>query len=86
MTENHLYRDTHYQDRTLRCCDCDQDFVFSAGEQAFFYSKRPPLADPKRCKACREFRQRTIHPPSDLDSAIARVRTVYGGDDRRGML
>ena len=86
MTDNHFYRDNQYQDRVICCCDCGQDFVFTAGEQAFFYSKRPPLADPKRCKACREFRKRTIRPLVEPDSAITRVRARHRDRGQRGAL
>jgi hypothetical protein len=37
-----------YQDRTLTCRDCSEEFTFSAGEQAFFSSKGL-LNDPQRC-------------------------------------
>ena len=50
----------NFQDRALICLDCGAEFVFSAGEQRFFWSKG--LAEPKRCPACRELRKRTIIP------------------------
>ncbi|MBI4020691.1 MAG: zinc-ribbon domain containing protein [Candidatus Aenigmarchaeota archaeon] len=28
--------ESKFEDRVLRCKDCDDDFVFSAGEQEFF--------------------------------------------------
>lgn len=41
-----------YQDRTLRCRDCEMDFIWTAGEQAFYASKN--LSNqPARCPACR---------------------------------
>ncbi len=41
-----------FQDRVLTCVDCGTDFLFTAGEQAFFYTKQ--FANPpKRCKACK---------------------------------
>ena len=49
-----------FKDKTLKCCDCGESFGFSAGEQAFFYSKQ--LSEPRRCKPCRELRKRTILP------------------------
>jgi len=52
------YRD--FRDKVLRCCDCDHSFVWTAGEQSFYFSKG--LADVKRCPACRELRKRTINP------------------------
>jgi CxxC-x17-CxxC domain-containing protein len=44
-------------DRTLRCRDCGDDFIFSAGEQRFFAEKG--LAnDPQRCTSCRAVARR----------------------------
>ena len=41
-----------FTDRILRCGDCGQDFVFTAGEQLFFFDKQFKN-DPKRCKPCK---------------------------------
>ncbi len=41
-----------FQDKVLKCADCGSDFVFTAGEQLFFYDKQFKNA-PKRCKACK---------------------------------
>jgi hypothetical protein len=41
-----------YQDRSLTCRDCAEEFSFSAGEQAFFASKGL-TNDPQRCPSCR---------------------------------
>jgi CxxC-x17-CxxC domain-containing protein len=41
-----------YSDKVLKCADCGQDFIFTAGEQLFFQD-RQFKNDPKRCKACK---------------------------------
>jgi CxxC-x17-CxxC domain-containing protein len=41
-----------FTDRILKCSDCGSDFVFTAGEQLFFYDKQFKN-DPKRCKLCK---------------------------------
>ena len=41
-----------FADRFLKCSDCGNDFVFTAGEQLFFYDKQFKN-DPKRCKLCK---------------------------------
>jgi len=51
-------KSSKYQDVTLLCVDCEQDFIFTAEEQQFFYSKG--LATPKRCKPCRKARKDSI--------------------------
>jgi len=44
-----------FQDRMLKCVDCGEDFVFTAGEQLFFHDKQFKNL-PKRCKACKQKR------------------------------
>lgn len=42
-------------DVTIRCVDCEDEFVFTAGEQAY-YAERG-LRPPKRCKPCRDYKR-----------------------------
>ena len=42
-----------YEDKTLVCKDCGNEFVFSAGEQEF-YAEKGLTNEPKRCKSCRD--------------------------------
>ena len=41
-----------FVDRMLKCADCGTDFIFTAGEQLFFFD-RQFKNDPKRCKLCK---------------------------------
>jgi CxxC-x17-CxxC domain-containing protein len=41
-----------YTDKVLRCMDCNEEFIFTAGEQLFFADKGLKN-DPKRCKPCK---------------------------------
>jgi CxxC-x17-CxxC domain-containing protein len=45
----------NFEDRILVCADCNGEFVFTAGEQLFFYDKQFKN-DPKRCKPCKSRR------------------------------
>ncbi|MBQ5335269.1 MAG: zinc-ribbon domain containing protein [Oscillospiraceae bacterium] len=45
-----------FEDRTLICTECGQEFVFTAGEQEF-YQEKGFTNDPKKCKACRDARK-----------------------------
>lgn len=46
-------------DKIIRCLDCEKEFVFSTGEQAFYRLKK--LSEPHRCQSCRNRgRQSTI--------------------------
>jgi hypothetical protein len=77
-----------YIDKVLRCVDCDADFVFEAGEQAFFMAKMPPLQEPKRCPSCRKRRRETIarepvpHQRPDRFDPTRRWRDLYPNGDR----
>lgn len=42
-----------FQDETLQCRDCGQEFVFTAGEQEF-YAERGFQNKPSRCRDCRQ--------------------------------
>jgi CxxC-x17-CxxC domain-containing protein len=41
-----------FVDRILTCADCGGEFIFTAGEQLFFFDKQFKN-DPKRCKPCK---------------------------------
>jgi CxxC-x17-CxxC domain-containing protein len=40
------------EDKTLRCRDCNNEFVFTEGEQAF-YKEKGFENEPQRCPDCR---------------------------------
>ena len=42
-----------YEDKTLVCKECGNEFVFTAGEQEF-YAEKGFVNEPQRCKACRD--------------------------------
>jgi len=43
----------HLQDRFIHCVDCEEDFVWTVGEQTFFRDKGLQN-EPKRCKSCKQ--------------------------------
>ena len=45
-----------YEDKTLTCKECGNEFVFTAGEQEF-YAEKGFVNEPQRCKACRDARK-----------------------------
>ena len=45
-----------YEDKTLVCKDCGKEFIFSAGEQAF-YAEKGFQNEPGRCPTCRAARR-----------------------------
>ena len=42
-------------DKTLTCRDCGEEFVFTAGEQAFYQERG--FSEPQRCNNCRQKRK-----------------------------
>ena len=50
-----------YEDKTLICKECGNEFVFTAGEQEF-YAEKGFVNEPQRCKACRQARKNASKP------------------------
>ena len=48
-----------FEDKTLICKECGNEFVFTAGEQEF-YAEKGFENEPQRCKACRDARKQAI--------------------------
>ena len=66
-----------FTDRILKCSDCGNEFVFTAGEQLFFYDKQFKN-DPKRCKLCKAKRAglgRTANATGAVTLPLSRTET-----------
>jgi len=59
------------EDQRIKCVDCGEEFIFTAGEQAFYREKGLTNA-PTRCKACREKRKAERGQGSGAPSGGAR--------------
>ena len=57
-----------YEDKTLVCKDCGNEFVFTAGEQEF-YAEKGFENEPQRCKACRDARKAEIKSKREMFTA-----------------
>ena len=57
-----------YEDKTLVCKECGNEFVFTAGEQEF-YAERGFQNEPQRCKACRDARKNATRGPREFFTA-----------------
>ncbi|HZI89387.1 MAG TPA: zinc-ribbon domain containing protein [Candidatus Polarisedimenticolia bacterium] len=55
-------------DKSIKCRDCGEEFVFTAGEQAF-YKERGFQHEPTRCRRCREEKKRQGGGISTLGTA-----------------
>ncbi len=58
-----------YEDKTLICKDCGNEFVFTAGEQEF-YAEKGFENEPQRCKDCRVARKNAIRQSREMHDVI----------------
>ena len=63
-----------FVDRLLTCSDCGGEFIFTAGEQLFFFDKQFKN-DPKRCKPCKSKRSGAAPRPGNGPAAAGLSRT-----------
>ncbi len=70
-----------FQDKVLVCRDCGKEFLFSAGEQAF-YAEKGFQNEPTRCRNCRTARKggASIAPDSGSRPLFAAVCSECGKD------
>lgn len=58
-----------YEDKTLVCKDCGNEFIFTAGEQEF-YAEKGFENEPQRCKDCRIARKNSNREKRELYTAV----------------
>ena len=58
-----------YEDKILVCKECNNEFVFTAGEQEF-YAEKGFVNEPQRCKSCRDARKAAAKAPRELHDAV----------------
>lgn len=63
------------EDTTLQCCDCECDFVFSGGDQAFF--ARNGFAAPVRCTECRAAKKAARPQPQEIECCDCKTMFMF---------
>ena len=58
-----------YEDKTLICKDCGNEFVFTSGEQEF-YAEKGFQNEPQRCKPCRVARKQAIKSAKEMHTIV----------------
>lgn len=66
-------QNSQFVDLTLNCIDCGKDFVWTSGEQSFFYDKglKNP---PKRCKPCKQAKNERLAAITDAQTSGIKQR------------
>jgi CxxC-x17-CxxC domain-containing protein len=62
-----------FEDRTIGCVDCGEEFVWTAGEQVFFHDKGLKN-EPKRCKPCKQAKNERLAAITAAQAAGQRQR------------
>ena len=57
-----------FEDKTLICKECGNEFTFTAGEQEF-YAEKGFQNEPQRCKVCRDARKTAGKPEREMFTA-----------------
>jgi CxxC-x17-CxxC domain-containing protein len=65
----------NFDDKTLKCRECGNDFVFTAGEQEF-YQQKGLMNQPARCPSCRANRRATGGAGTRSERAPREMHTV----------
>lgn len=63
-----------FEDKTLTCKECGEDFVFTAGEQEF-YQEKGFENTPSRCPSCRAARKQRVQRSNN--SGYGSQRKMY---------
>ena len=58
-----------FEDKTLVCKDCGQEFVFTAGEQEF-YAEKGFQNEPMRCKECRVAKKQALRENREMHTTV----------------
>ena len=51
------------------CKECNNEFVFTAGEQEV-YAEKGFVNEPQRCKSCRDKRKAALKAPREMHDAV----------------
>jgi CxxC-x17-CxxC domain-containing protein len=68
-----INHESEFQDRPIRCVDCNENFIWTAGEQVFFHDKGLKN-EPKRCKPCKQAKNERLAAIAAAQSSGVRQR------------
>ncbi len=65
--------ESEFDDSSILCIDCDTEFIWTAGEQAFFRDKNLQNP-PKRCKECKKAKNERLAAIAEAQASGVRQR------------
>ena len=65
--------ESEFDDRDIKCVDCGENFIWTAGEQTFFHDKGLKN-EPKRCKGCKQAKNERLAAIAAAQTAGVRQR------------
>ena len=69
----HIEAESEFEDRNIKCVDCGESFIWTAGEQVFFHDKGLKN-EPKRCKGCKQAKNERLAAIAAAQSSGVRQR------------
>lgn len=73
VSEAQVTTESEYQDRSIKCVDCGEIFIWTGGEQVFFHDKGLKN-EPKRCKTCKQAKNERLAAIAAAQSSGVRQR------------
>jgi CxxC-x17-CxxC domain-containing protein len=73
ITNTQVQNESEFEDRNIRCVDCGENFIWTAGEQVFFHDKGLKN-EPKRCKGCKQAKNERLAAIAAAQSSGVRQR------------
>jgi len=65
--------ESQFEDLAIKCVDCGDNFIWTAGEQVFFHDKGLKN-EPKRCKPCKQAKNERLAAIAAAQSSGVRQR------------
>ncbi|MCU1263726.1 MAG: hypothetical protein JWM21_44 [Acidobacteria bacterium] len=73
ISNTQVQNESEFEDRNIRCVDCGENFIWTAGEQVFFHDKGLKN-EPKRCKGCKQAKNERLAAIAAAQSSGVRQR------------
>ncbi len=73
---------SEFENTSIHCIDCSQDFIWTVGEQIFFRDKKL-VNPPKRCKTCKKLKNERLAAVETAQTTGVRQRIEIAAECAR---